>query len=1445
MNTSRLRWTVPQQLLHDVKVQEQRAPERPATVPHGIGRRSPRKAHPRCRHARLAEPTAEKPLLSRPQPVRASLSPRGPQLLRSRQNVVELTKLSPQAKEIVDATLRGWEDLDEDRNESLLQKWRRRLPPLSTAATFNPQVEEGRFGAYQYLDFSGWSLGDDYLSALCDVHEQALGRCKVVSAAKNRLTAQGAQKLLSSVAHTVEKIDLRGNAIGAQRWQLEHCRACADYLSMSLVRHLDLTGNQMGDACCIILCQGLIQCEQLETLGLARNCLGSLETGVALSSLIKKASELQALDLHWNAFRGPGALQLLTSVELKRGKFYRLDLSWNALGKPSRGVCAKQVCDQLGLVFQNNATLFHLDVSFNHIQAKDAKELAQKLENNHTLFGLHIIGNEFTIDDLGFVQPSDGRYEPPAAPEGLPPVGLPPSEIALFHDIPATHQLKACARAAACRPQLLGPPDEEVEWNWINGTLKGDICTSVLTHDFFHHMRDQNFCWICQNWFECEIIYTVGQSSQHRLDDLDRVFVYTSIDGFKRPHELFKRTRAVRTRKTRATAVQGLGLPSRTARGGGSRRVSAFREPQKSVVCRSSVLLSPTLLQAADESTPVLSIKEAPELDAKSVAHSVKSSQTRTNLTMPSQEPAARIGIKRVESKHVESKRVESKRGLQFLSNETLPSSPRGSRSTARSHHNQFLSSETLPSSPRGSRSTVRSHQKLGFGRSDTQSTTQTRFTGFSAISGGGSAVDTSRQVIVEYCGVKMVPPTMARVEFVFEVNGQLEMAADLPNVSVRTTAQTPDISIELRDGSFAKTRRVNTVQPSMMAWQHFRRGGQALVLCDDPEVRGKLAVKPRTVIDPDDAPLEQVSWTFEISVWAKWSRVKPAQFDKLLDADWALMKTERLIKDAVLRQSVKDLLSDHYQQLLAVYRHLAGLSLGSGASVMAVSMRPFTQLFVDVCNMHSQQDHNALDQSFISARVVNPDLAHLIKVKSDANLLRFQFMEGVCRVADGKHRALVQANRQHAQTGARPASATPPLIDTMRQTIEDVARKANEYLAMEAELQQALFCEECDLVFKENMDMLRMVFDRYRQIECFKGRFGNFSATAWEKLLRNCHCFDEKCPQSIAGVAFVAAAELIPDEVSSVVHMELKFPDFLVALGYFVMLREGDFDVFVLPDMLEDFFEDHIMIVGGELSGAGRSGGPVDPAAHLRPMLSFLTELFEKADTDRSGSLNWDEFKAAFTHPCHREQVRKLGLALGELHVVFNRADTDRSGDVTLDELSSGFIKVKQQTRGIEKILLFLEETFDAADVDNSGSLSKEEFLTCFSEDAVQSKLTKMGVDIDEMDSLFESLDEDQSGDISLGEVLSGFIHLRNPSTAANRLLMAMEREFLNHDKDMDMTLTRAEFRQFMQTPALVGKLKLCKRLPNTDKIFDLLDHDGSGTLSLQEVLLGMKTLI
>lgn len=119
------------------------------------------------------------------------------------------------------------------------------------------------------------------------------------------------------------------------------------------------------------------------------------------------------------------------------------------------------------------------------------------------------------------------------------------------------------------------------------------------------------------------------------------------------------------------------------------------------------------------------------------------------------------------------------------------------------------------------------------------------------------------------------------------------------------------------------------------------------------------------------------------------------------------------------------------------------------------------------------------------------------------------------------------------------------------------------------------------------------------------------------------------------------------------------------------------------------------------------------------------------------------------------------------------------------------------------------------------------------------------MGVDIDEMDALFESLDEDLSGDITLGEVISGFIHLRNPATAATRLLMAMERQFIDNDKDMDQSLTRTEFRQFMGTPALVGKLKLCKRMPAPDKIFDTLDQDGSGTLSLQEVLIGMKTLL
>ena len=49
----------------------------------------------------------------------------------------------------------------------------------------------------------------------------------------------------------------------------------------------------------------------------------------------------------------------------------------------------------------------------------------------------------------------------------------------------------------------------------------------------------------------------------------------------------------------------------------------------------------------------------------------------------------------------------------------------------------------------------------------------------------------------------------------------------------------------------------------------------------------------------------------------------------------------------------------------------------------------------------------------------------------------------------------------------------------------------------------------------------------------------------------------------------------------------------------------------------------------------------------------------------------------------------------------------------MSVQELQDGFIQMKTATKGLERILAFLEQTFAAADTDSGGTLDKEEFQT------------------------------------------------------------------------------------------------------------------------------------
>jgi hypothetical protein len=73
-------------------------------------------------------------------------------------------------------------------------------------------------------------------------------------------------------------------------------------------------------------------------------------------------------------------------------------LSWNALGKdPETGTV-------IGRAFEENTDLKHVDLSQNSIPPAQITLIAEGLDQNHTILGIHMLGNECEVDAKGFLQ---------------------------------------------------------------------------------------------------------------------------------------------------------------------------------------------------------------------------------------------------------------------------------------------------------------------------------------------------------------------------------------------------------------------------------------------------------------------------------------------------------------------------------------------------------------------------------------------------------------------------------------------------------------------------------------------------------------------------------------------------------------------------------------------------------------------------------------------------------------------------------------------------------------------------------------------------------------------------------------------------------------------------------------------------------------------------------
>jgi len=140
---------------------------------------------------------------------------------------------------------------------------------------------------------------------------------------------------------------------------------------------------------------------------------------------------------------------------------------------------------------------------------------------------------------------------------------------------------------------------------------------------------------------------------------------------------------------------------------------------------------------------------------------------------------------------------------------------------------------------------------------------------------------------------------------------------------------------------------------------------------------------------------------------------------------------------------------------------------------------------------------------------------------------------------------------------------------------------------------------------------------------------------------------------------------------------------------------------------------------------------------------LNQLKKEFKALDTDNSGELDLDEFRALF-------KTHMKGTTPEQMKSLFDFMDTDKSGTVSFKELSTALALLS--TGSNEEKLEFL---FGSFDLDGSGTLTGDEITALVNQ--MKSVGMSMGRDAAKMDSfingLLSKLDKDKDGEITKEE--------------------------------------------------------------------------------------------
>ncbi|CAD8069790.1 unnamed protein product [Paramecium sonneborni] len=278
----------------------------------------------------------------------------------------------------------------------------------------------------------------------------------------------------------------------------------------------------------------------------------------------------------------------------------------------------------------------------------------------------------------------------------------------------------------------------------------------------------------------------------------------------------------------------------------------------------------------------------------------------------------------------------------------------------------------------------------------------------------------------------------------------------------------------------------------------------------------------------------EKQFWSYELSIFKNYQPDNEEVIDECFEYDYGSSKINKIIKDPLEYNEVKEIMREYYPYIFASYKFYASTLIG--ATIPCISSNAFFDLVNQTSIISDKFRSGDVDLNFISTSNVKDISYPNVYEKA---LVRYQLMELLVRIAIDKYLR---------------TQICKSVKESLRKLFEEdgVKQKLLEIDRSQDWRDMRYWNEQCDTLLKDRLPMLKILFKYASKLnpkqKYYKHLWLQFKD--FRDLINKCDLYCDIFVERDAYLVFLLSMQTSVDELFLLKHFQMEFYEFLEALA-------------------------------------------------------------------------------------------------------------------------------------------------------------------------------------------------------------------------------------------------------------------------------------------------------